>query len=206
MPRFYQTLAAMLVAAMLGTLAFLVMRGNLLDRPMACRETAVAGGSAAIGGDFTLVDQRGVTVTDKDVITGPSLVYFGYATCPDVCPVDSARNAEAVDLLEKRGVEVTPIFITVDPERDTPETLAEFVGYMHERMIGLTGTPEQIRAAAEAYKVYYARAGEGEDYLMDHTAYTYLMFPGTGFADLYHREATPKEIADSVACFVTASG
>ena len=91
-----------------------------------CRSTQVIGGAGTIGGPFTLINQDGETVNDKDVITEPSFVYFGYTFCPDVCPLDSARNAEAVDLLAQKGISVTPIFISIDPKRDTPEAIAEF--------------------------------------------------------------------------------
>ena len=172
------------------------------DRFDACRGGQVAG---AIGGPFTLVDSTGQTVTDRDVITKPSLVYFGYTFCPDVCPFDNARNAQAVDILEERGIEATPIFITIDPQRDTQAVMAEYVANMHPAMIGLTGSDAQIKAAAFAYRVLYQRReiGEGE-YLMDHSVQTYLVMPETGFADFFGRDATPAEIADSVACFAGA--
>ncbi len=103
---------------------------------------------------------KGETVTDADVLTGPSLIYFGYTFCPDVCPLDTARNAEAIDILEERGQMVTPVFISIDPERDTPEVVGDFAVNLHERMIGLTGSPEQVAAASKAYKTYYkAHAG-----------------------------------------------
>ena len=100
--------------------------GGEQDQFAQCRKAAVAGGAGAIGGPFTLVSETGATVTDKDVITKPSLLYFGYTFCPDVCPLDNARNVEAVSLLEESGYEVTPVFISIDPDRDTPEVLADF--------------------------------------------------------------------------------
>ena len=91
------------------------------------------------GGPFELVNAQGETVTDADVFTEPSLVYFGYTFCPDVCPFDVSRNAEAVDLLAERGISVTPVFISIDPERDTPEVVGEYAEVMHEKAIGLSG-------------------------------------------------------------------
>ncbi|MCU0800900.1 MAG: SCO family protein [Rhodobacteraceae bacterium] len=178
----------------------------LLNRPQdafsACRGGVAAG---QIGGPFTLVDSTGATVTDRDVITQPSLVYFGYTFCPDVCPFDNARNAQAVDILEERGIAATPIFITIDPARDTPEVMAEYTANVHPAMIGLTGSDEQIKAAANAYRALYQRRETGdENYLMDHSVFTYLMMPETGFADFFQRDATPEQIADSVACFAGA--
>ena len=139
------------------------------------------------------------------MITKPSLLYFGYTYCPDVCPTDNARNAEAVDILTERGIDAAPVFITIDPARDTPEVMAEFVGYMHPKMIGLTGTDEQIKAVSKAYKTFYRKAGEGEDYLMDHSTFTYLVLPENGFVESYGRSVTPEQMADSVACFADKS-
>lgn len=166
-----------------------------------CGGSVIAGGTASIGGPFTLVDQTGRTVTDADVIDGPTLVYFGYTYCPDVCPVDTARNAEAVELLKDRGLDVTPVFITVDPARDTPEVLADYVSYLSDGMIGLTGTPDQIAVAAKAYKAFYRKGSEDLDYLMDHSTFTYLMDP-TGFIDVFRRDETAQQMADRVACYV----
>jgi protein SCO1/2 len=164
----------------------------------------VAGGN--IGGPFELMTASGDTVTDRDVITAPTLVYFGYTFCPDVCPFDAARNGEAVALLEERGYQADSVFISVDPDRDTPEMVADYVSYMHPRMVGLTGTPEQVKAASKAYKTYYKKQtpadGDDEYYLVDHSTFTYLMFPDTGFAEFYRREVTAEQMADSVACFI----
>ena len=165
-----------------------------------CSGTTIAGGEAAIGGPFTLVDQTGRTVTDKDVITDLSLVYFGYTFCPDVCPIDTARNVEVVDLAAEQGLKVTPVFITIDPARDTVAALADYAEVMHEDMIALTGSDEQVAAASRAYKTYYRKNGEGEDYLMDHSTFTYLMAPD-GFLDFFRRDATPSEMVETIACY-----
>jgi len=178
------------------------------DRFAQCRASNVAGGAGQTGGPFELVSETGETVTDEDVIDKPALIYFGYTFCPDVCPLDTARNAEAVDLLESRGHMVKPVFISVDPARDTPEVLAEFTDYLHPRMVGLTGSEEQVRAASNAYRTYY-RAQEPEEgaeefYLVDHSTMTYLTLPGHGFVEFFRRDATAQEIADRTACFVDA--
>jgi protein SCO1/2 len=208
MNRLYAWSAIAFIAALLGLVAAMVLRGGPggEDRFAACRTGQVAG-AAEIGGPFTLVNGDGRTVTDKDVITGPSLVYFGYTYCPDVCPLDNARNAEAIDLLTERGYDVTPVFISVDPERDTPEVVGEFAGYMHPKMIGLTGSPEQVRAASQAYRTYYKKQ-DGDDpeyYLVDHSTFTYLVTPEDGFLEFFRREATPGQMADTVACFIDAA-
>ena len=138
-------------------------------------------GRARVGGPFTLVDHTGRTRSDADFRGKFLLVYFGYTFCPDVCPTDLQQIGLAVDKLGTAGAAAQPLFISVDPERDTTAVLAQYVALFHPRLIGLTGTPEQIQAAASAYKVYYARykPPEGGDYVIDHTGFIYLM-DGTG--------------------------
>ncbi len=198
--------------AIIAGIAVLVFLGGLFiatrvagpEDPFAqCRASVVAGGNAQIGGPFTLVSETGETVTDKDVIDQPALIYFGYTFCPDVCPVDAARNAEAATLLEERGVRVKPVFITIDPKRDTAEVLTEFTDFLHPRMLGLTGSPEQIEAATKAYRAY-AKINDSEDeefYLVDHSTQTYLMLPEHGFVAFFKRADTAEQIADRVQCF-----
>lgn len=191
--------ALTLTAFLGGTAGYIFMSGSD-DAFAQCRTGQIA---ADIGGPFTLVDATGKTVTEAEVLAKPALVYFGYTFCPDVCPLDNARNAEAVDILEERGLDVTPVFISIDPARDTPEVMGEFAQSMHPKMIGLTGSEEQVRAASQAFKTFY-RKQEAEDdfYLVDHSTFTYLMLPGTGFADFFRREETADQMANRVACFL----
>jgi len=205
MNRAYTFIVAVLVAGLLGTLAFFVFRASAGDQFAQCREHAAARGQASIGGPFTLVDQDGRTVTDKDVIAKPSLLYFGYTSCPDVCPIDTARNADAVDILAKKGYDVTPVMISIDPKRDTPAVMKKYISYISDKMIGLTGSAAQIRAASKAYKTYYHQIGGGKDYEMDHSTFTYLVLPKQGFVKFYRRDMKPADLANSVACFVSAS-
>lgn len=202
----YGYTAIALVTAMIGGTVYMAFF-NSPDDPLAqCRGSVVATGTASIGGPFELVSVTGETVTDADVLTRPSLVYFGYTYCPDVCPMDVARNAEAVDLLQERGLDVQPVFISVDPERDTPEVVAWFTEAMHPDMIGLTGSAEQVAAASRAYKTYYRKQeSDDEYYLVDHSTFTYLMLPGSGFADFFRREDSPTQMAERVACFIEHS-
>ena len=202
MTRMTAAIAAAAVLILLGVAAYFAFPGKE-DKYAQCRSGQIAGGTAQIGGPFTLVNHLGETVTDKDVITKPSLLYFGYSFCPDVCPLDNDRNAQAVTLLDERGYDVTPVFISIDPQRDTPELMKEFVEYMHPKMIGLTGTPEQTKAASQAYRTYYnVRDPEEEYYLIDHSTFTYLVFPEEGFVDFFKRDETPEQMADRVACFI----
>ncbi|MEL7106384.1 MAG: SCO family protein [Pseudomonadota bacterium] len=168
----------------------------------------VGGGTVAgdIGGPFTLVSETGETVTDQDVITRPSLLYFGYTFCPDVCPLDTVRNAEAVDLLAEQGHDVQPVFITIDPERDTPEVVGDFTFYIHDDMLGLSGSVEQVREAVKAYRAYAKKQDtEDEFYLVDHSTFSYLVLPETGFVDFYRRDLTPEDMAERIACTLDAA-
>jgi protein SCO1/2 len=138
---------------------------------------------ARIGGPFSLISQSGATVADRDFAGRYRLIYFGYAFCPDVCPVDMNRLMLGLRRFERldqaRAARVQPLFISIDPERDTPERLRPFVAQFHPRLIGLTGTPQQIRSVADAYLVRYSRQeGSSPDaYLMAHTQLAYLMGP-----------------------------
>lgn len=204
MTKLYAGVAAAAVAAFLGASAWYVVGSRQDDVFADCRQSQVAGGD--IGGPFTLVNTSGATVTDADVLTKPSLVYFGYTFCPDVCPFDMSRNVEAVDRLADMGIDVTPVFITIDPERDTPETLADYAENMHPKLVALTGSTDQIRVASQAYKTFYKKRDTGDEfYLLDHSTFTYLMLPGEGFVDFFRREITSEQMAESVACFVGAS-
>jgi protein SCO1/2 len=182
---------------------WLLTRGGADDKYAQCRSSQIAGGSAAIGGPFELLNAKGETVTDKDVITEPTLVYFGYTFCPDVCPFDMSRNVDTIDLLAERGQSVTPLFISIDPDRDTPEVVGDFAFNLHERVIGLTGSPEQIKAASKAYKTYYkAQDKSDEYYLVDHSTFTYLMTPEDGFLEFFKRDETAEQMADKIGCFL----
>ncbi len=206
MDRIAAVAASVSVAALIGGIWYATAPTGGGEQFAQCRTSAIAGGAAAIGGPFELINAKGQTVTDTDVITGPSLLYFGYTFCPDVCPLDTARNAEAVDLLDEMGHEVTPVFISVDPKRDTPEAVGDFAFNLHERMIGLTGSEEQVKAASTAYRTYYkVQDGDPDYYLVDHSTFSYLVFPEHGFVEFFRRELTAEQLADQVACFVKAA-
>ncbi|MGB3177786.1 MAG: SCO family protein [Albidovulum sp.] len=196
---------ALAAIAMVSMYQFAQYKGS--DRFAPCRASNISGGAATIGGPFSLTDENGRRVTEKDVLTGPSLVYFGYTFCPDVCPTDTVRNAEAVDALEELGYDVTPIMISVDPGRDTPEVLKEWTDYIHPRMIGLTGTSEEISAVAKSYRTYFKVPDQTADeyYLVDHATQTYLMLPDIGFVEFFSRNDTPEDIARRSACFIDAA-
>ena len=203
MIRLYSMLAVGLIAALLGGLGYMVYTGQNQAEFAQCRGTSISGGAGAIGGPFELVDHTGRVVTEADFAAKPTLIYFGYTFCPDVCPLDTARNAQAVDILAENGYEVTPVFVSVDHLRDTQEALAEFVRFMHPEMIGLTGSEAQIRAAAQAYRVYFAIQESDDDFfLIDHSTFSYFLLPGHGFVDVIRRDQTPEQVADVLACYI----
>lgn len=169
--------------------------------------SGVPGGSndtttaaVTIGGPFELVNGDGDIVTDQDFRGQWMLVYFGYTFCPDVCPTSLSTVAAALDSLDPALAEqITPILITVDPERDTPEVIGEYVSHFHPRMVGLTGTQEQVDAAVQGYRAYYKKQPQEDGpYLMDHSAVTYLMNPEGDFVRHFSHGIAPEEMAKGI--------
>ena len=163
------------------------------DTPRGAAGTLLA---SAIGGPFHLVDQEGKTVTDADLRGKWSLVYFGYTHCPDACPTALNDISIALDELGPKRAAVRPVFITVDPERDTSEVLKSYVTSFDAPILALTGTPEEIAQAAKGYRVYYAKHPEvGGDYSMDHSSVIYVMDPEGRFTATFTPESSPEDIA-----------
>jgi cytochrome oxidase Cu insertion factor (SCO1/SenC/PrrC family) len=138
----------------------------------------IGSGVALVGGPFTMVNQKNETVTDKSFLGKPMLLFFGFTYCPDICPTELQVMAAALDELGSAGADIQPIFVTIDPERDTPEVLANYVSNFGPRFIGLTGTPQQVTEMAGQYRIFYAKQDNPKDpknYLMDHSAIIYLM-------------------------------
>jgi protein SCO1 len=133
-------------------------------------------GRGPIGGPFTLTDHHGMRRSSTELFGKLLVIYFGYRQCPDICPLDLLAITAAIDRLGADGDEVQPLFISVDPERDTPEQLASYVASFHRRLVGFTGTPEEIGKVALAYKAYFSKVvGSGpDDYVVDHTSFIYL--------------------------------
>jgi protein SCO1/2 len=176
----------------LGAGAFLALSPH--ETPRGAAGTLLAG---AIGGPFRLVDQDGKTVTDVDLKGKWSLVYFGYTHCPDACPTALNDIAVALDELGSKRSAVRPVFITVDPERDTPEVLKAYVTAFDAPILALTGTPEEVAQAAKGYRVYYAKHPEaGGDYSMDHSSVIYVMDPEGRFTASFTHQSAPEEIAE----------
>ncbi|MFN4090513.1 MAG: SCO family protein [Alphaproteobacteria bacterium] len=170
--------------------------------------TGAGFGEPLIGGPFTLVDGEGRSRTDEDFRGRLMLIYFGFTYCPDVCPTELQAMGQAVDKVGARAgakaEAVQPIFISVDPERDTPEMVGQYVQAFHPRMIGLTGTPEQVAAAAKAYRVYYRKAtvDGATDYLVDHSSIVYLMDRDGRFLTHFSHGTSPEAMAKGIERFL----
>lgn len=166
-------------------------------------ENAAVGGmvvNVSIGGPFELTDHNGARMNDAALRGKYALIYFGYTFCPDVCPTELGEIAAALDELGDAGEQVTPVMITIDPARDTPEVLAEYVPLFHERLIGLTGSDAEIKDVAEKYRVFYRRFEDPSFtfYLMDHTSFVYLIDPKGAVASMFRYGTPPAEMANAI--------
>jgi len=148
------------------------------------------------GGPFTLVNQDGETVTEADFEGKWRMLYFGFTFCPAICPTELQRIATTLEELGPLGEKITPIFISVDPERDTPEVMKQYVALFHPRMIGLTGSVEQIKTVKKSYKIYSARVQDEtmSDYTVDHSSFIYLMSPDNDLVRIFRTEDPVEEI------------
>jgi protein SCO1/2 len=161
-------------------------------------------GTALVGGPFTLTSQTGERVSDQSFRGRYMLVAFGYTYCPDVCPAELQVMSAALDSLGARADRLQPVFITVDPERDTAAVLREYMTHFHPRFVALTGTPKEIADVAKAYRVYYAKAKDGgeTDYLMDHSSIIYLMGPDGSFVKHFPYGTDAKALAEGLAAAI----
>ena len=154
-----------------------------------------------VGGPFELTDHTGRVRTERDFRGQLTLVYFGFTYCPDICPTDLQAIGLALDKLGSDADRVQPLFVTVDPERDTAQHLAEYVPLFHPRLIGLTGSREAVRKAADAYKVYFAKVPTGKEasnYTVDHTAFIYLMDRDGNYLGFFPPGTTPDRMAEII--------
>ncbi|MGZ5918780.1 MAG: SCO family protein [Hyphomicrobium sp.] len=186
-----------IAGAALGLAAAIALLPDVRERLLPSIGQQVTG-KALIGGAFTLTDNTGKRVTDQDFHGKYTLVFFGFTSCPDICPAGLQLIAGALEKLGTKAQRIAPIFISVDPQRDTPEKLAAYVKNFDPRLVGLTGTSEEIAAVAKAYKVYYAKVPSKErpdDYTMDHTSIIYVMDPKGEFVTHF----TPSTSVDDMA-------
>jgi len=184
--------AALLIAALPAQAQSERSAGELMD--------AVMWNKEPIGGPFALTDHTGKLRTDADFRGKLMLVYFGFTFCPDICPTDLMAIGQAIDKLGPAGEEVQPLFISVDPERDTAAHLAEYLAFFHPRLIGLTGDAAHIRDAARSYRVYYAKVviGGTADYTIDHSGFIYLMDRDGKYVGFF----PPGTLADRMAAVI----
>ena len=210
-------IAVLLVVGFLAMIGYWISQSPIYKPP--------APPAVAIGGPFTLVDHESRPVTETNFKGRFMLVYFGYTFCPDVCPTALTDMGDALGMLGEAADKVTPVFITVDPDRDTPEHLKEYLKFFHPRLVGLTGTPEQTAAALKAYKVFAAKAaalepepkhdhpegqkpgdghthGDEDDYLMDHTSIIYLMGPDGAYKAHFSHGVTADHMAKGIRKFL----
>lgn len=157
-------------------------------------------GQAAIGGPFNLVNHDGKSVTEKDFLGKWTIVYFGFTHCPDICPDELQKLVAAIDNIKKKaGLEIVPLFISVDPERDNVEQVREYVKEFHPNLIGLTGSPDEVKKAARAYRVYYMKTEEEDsDYLVDHSIIMYLMDPNMQYVKFYGKNHDVDSLTDGI--------
>jgi protein SCO1/2 len=189
-------LALMAVAGLAG-LWLVVLRLPADSQPPAVNTAS----AIQLGGAFTLVAHTSETVRDTDFQGKYLLIFFGYTFCPDICPTALQEVAFTLDALGGDAAKIQPLFITIDPQRDTPEVLAEYVAAFDPRIVGLTGTPEQIASVTKAYRAYYAKsdpAAGDTDYLMDHSAFIYLMGPDGRFLNALSFREPATEIVKAI--------
>ncbi len=163
-------------------------------------EERESAGQVAIGGPFSLVDHSGRRVSEADFKDQHMLLYFGYTFCPDLCPTALQAMSEALDALGPDAAGVQPVFVSIDPERDTPAVLAEYRQHFHDKFRMLTGTLEEIRAAAKMFRVYFTKVDDdgSDDYLMDHSSIFYLMGPDGGFRRHFSHRDSIETVAKGV--------
>ena len=198
-PRLLLVAALLAAFIILGSAAFLAV--ELHDNGKGAAGTLLG---SAIGGPFTLVDQNGKTVTNTALEGKWLLVYFGYTHCPDACPTTLNNIALALQDLGKKSDEVRPVFITIDPERDTPQVMKDYVTAFDAPILALTGTAAEVAQAAKNYRVYYAKHPEpGGDYSMDHSSVIYVMDPKGRFTASFTGEDPPVQIAERLKKLLT---
>lgn len=178
---------------------YLLLSLRTPDKPLA-GQVNIYEDNAAIGGDFELIDQNGALFNSNELTNKLSLIYFGFTNCPDICPTSLNKITKAVEILSKNKIDIVPVFITIDPSRDTPAVLKEYLKHFHPKFIGLTGNEKQIREVADKFKVYYAKAASEsdnyQDYMLDHSSFTYLMDKNGKYLKHFYLESDPNEIME----------
>ncbi len=160
------------------------------------------GAEKSIDLNINLIDENGSFIVFKDLVASFNLVYFGYSFCPDICPIDLGRNVEVNAVLNDKYKKLSTFFVTVDPERDTSDRLKEYTDLLDESLIGLTGSAEQIDIAKKNFMVYSSKGISDENYLVDHTTFTYLIDGEGNLLRYFKRQDTPSEIKETIECLI----
>ena len=157
-------------------------------------------GTEAFGGPYNLTNHLGERVTEKDLDGQYKLIYFGFTYCPAICPTELAKMTEALDILGDEGEQIQPVFITIDPERDTVDVMKDYVSLFHPRLVGYTGTPEEIERVKKAYKVYSAKVNDPNmsEYTVDHSSYIYFIGPNEELYSLFRTDDTAQDMASTI--------
>ena len=162
----------------------------------------IGAGEARVGGPFKMVNHRGEQVTEQTFLGKPMLLVFGFTFCPDICPTELQVTTEALQLLGSKGADIQPLFVTVDPERDTAEVLESYVTYFNPKLVGLTGSRDQVKTMADSYRVFYEKRPNKENpeaYTMDHTSIIYLMDEKGKFLKHFSYTTDAKALAVGIA-------
>jgi protein SCO1/2 len=187
-----------LIGVGLGAIiGLMTLVGGQSDRPAVVGATQSTG-EAKIGGPFVLVDQDGKARSEKDFFGKHTLVFFGFLYCPDICPATLQVITDTMNRLGAKQERITPVFISVDPERDTPEALKTYLGNFSPRLVGLTGTPDQVQKAAKAYRAYYKKVPNKDlpgSYTVDHSTILYLMGPDGRYITHFTHGTSPADMA-----------
>ncbi len=188
----------------MALLAVAIILGDKLLQPRTPEGPGLVALPAKIGGPFDLTDHRGQAVTEADFQGSFALLTFGYRSCPDFCPTNLATMAQALDELGAGHDRVAPLFLTLDPERDTAAALADYAPLFHERLTALTGTPDRVAEAAQGFRVIYKLRKDIDpvDYPVDHSTYTYLMDPDWQLLAVFRHSVTPERMAAVIADYL----
>ena len=153
--------------------------------------------------DFNLIHEEGFKISRKKLINQPSLLYFGYSFCPDICPFDLMRNSQVADLLLEEDIRIKPLFVTLDPKRDTLETLKEYTDFHHKDMIGLTGSNEQIDTIKKIFMIYSQMPNDtSDDYIINHSTFSYFILPDMGLITYFTRKDKVEKISNTIKCIL----
>jgi protein SCO1/2 len=158
--------------------------------------------NVSIGGDFQLTDQNGQIFHSNSLKGRLSIIYFGFTYCPDICPTSLNKLSDVLNILDKYQIDIVPIFISIDPHRDNPQILKEYLQHFHRKLIGLTGTNEQIKAVADKFKVYFARSQSTNQnniqYMIDHTSFIYFMDRNGKYLKHFYLDSKVEEIVEFI--------